>query len=176
MNRLMIALAAPAALLLLASAAQAQAPGRAVVLAGDIPVAHTPPGFWKTFPAPVLARCTEPLAPGAPDLRGVWTGDNGGKTHIERIQQCGDRVVIEGDGVTHDMRADGVLAHGVDDIAFGTARPIKVAAVFENNGLSLKPFGGPTRVTRVLKGDVLVFTYIDKVMLLHRIAALPPGT
>jgi len=170
----MIALVASLALVV-PNGALAQQPAKTVVLASDIPVAHTPTGFWKTFPAPVLARCTEPLAPGAPDLRGVWTGDNDGKTHIERIQQCGDRVVIEGDGVTHDMRADGVLAHGVDDIAFGTALPIKVAAVFENNGLSLKPFGGPTRVTRVLQGDVLVFTYVGKVILLHRIAALPPG-
>ena len=154
------------------SAALAQTPAKVVVLASDIPVARTPPGFWKTFPAPVLARCTEPLAP---DLRGVWTGDNDGKTHVERIQQCGDRVVIEGGGVTHDMRADGILAHGVDDIATGTARPIKVAAVFENNGLSLKPFGGPTRVTRVLQGDVLVFNYNGKIIPLRRIAALPPG-
>ena len=116
------------------SAALAQTPAKVVVLASDIPVARTPPGFWKTFPAPVLARCTEPLAPGAPDLRGVWTGDNDGKTHVERIQQCGDRVVIEGGGVTHDMRADGILAHGVDDIATGTARPIKVAIVPEVPG------------------------------------------
>ena len=157
------------------NAALAQTPAKIVVLASDIPVARTPPGFWKTFPAPVLARCTEPLAPGAPDLRGVWSGHSDGKTHIERIQQCGDRVVIESSGVTHDMRADGILAHGVDDIAAGTARPIKVAAVFENNGLSLKPFGGPTRVTRVLEGDVLVFNYNGKVTRLHRIAALPPG-
>jgi len=174
MKLVMIALVASLAFVV-PNGALAQTPAKTVVLASDIPVAHTPPGFWKTFPAPVLARCTEPLAPGAPDLRGVWTGDNNGKAHVERIQQCGDRVVIEGDGVTHDMRADGVLAHGVDDIAFGTARPIKVAAVFENSGLSLKPFGGPTRVTRVLQGDVLVFTYVGKVILLHRIAALPPG-
>jgi hypothetical protein len=156
--------------------ALAQQPARTVVRASDIPVAHTPPGFWKTFPAPVLARCSEPLAPGAPDLRGVWAGDAGGKTHIERIQQCGDRVVIESEGVTHDMRADGILAHGVDDIAAGSSLPIKVAAVFENNGLSLKPFGGPTRVTRVLQGDALVFTYVGKVIVLHRINELPPGS
>ncbi len=43
------------------------------VSADDIPVAHTPPrGYRDRFPAPVLATCTEPLAPGAPDLRGVW--------------------------------------------------------------------------------------------------------
>ncbi len=158
------------------TASLAQAPAKTAVLANDIPVAHTPAGYWKTFPAPVLARCTEPLVSGAPDMRGIWTGESNGKIHVERIQQCGDRVVIEGDGVTHDMRADGVLAHGVDDIAFGTPRPINVAAVFENNGLSLKPFGGPTRVTRVLKDDVLVFNYNGNVMLLHRIPTLPPGS
>lgn len=174
MKRLIVFAAAHAALFL-PTLSLAQPPARPVVLASDIPVAHTPAGFWKTFPPPVLARCTEPLAPGAPDLRGIWTGESEGKVHLERIQQCGNRIVIEGDGVTHDMRADGVLEHGVDDIAFATARPIKVAAVFENNGLSLKPFGGPTRVTRVLEGNVLVFNYNGKIMRLHRIPALPPG-
>lgn len=43
--------------------------------AGDIPVAHTPPGgFGATFPGPVLAGCSEPLVAGAPDLRGLWQG------------------------------------------------------------------------------------------------------
>ena len=175
MNRLMLGLVAPLAVVA-ATCAWAQTPAKEVVLADDIPVAHTPPGFWKVFPAPVLAKCTEPLAAGAPDLRGVWTGESEGKVHLERIQHCGNRVVIEGNGVTHDMRADGVLAHGVDDIAFGTSQPIKVAAVFENNGLSLKPFGGPVRVTRVLQGDQIVFNYNGKVMQLHRIPALPPGS
>ena len=161
MNRLMLGLVAPLAVVA-ATCAWAQTPAKEVVLADDIPVAHTPPGFWKVFPAP--------------DLRGVWTGESEGKVHLERIQQCGNRVVIEGNGVTHDMRADGVLAHGVDDIAFGTSQPIKVAAVFENNGLSLKPFGGPVRVTRVLQGDQIVFNYNGKVMQLHRIPALPPGS
>jgi hypothetical protein len=169
-------LALVAAAALLSPAGALAQPSKAMVRADDIPVAHTPPGFWKTFPAPVLARCTEPLAPGAPDLRGVWAGKSAdGQDHLERIQQCGDRVVIEAEGVTHDMRADGVLAHGVDDIAVRTSRPIKVAAVFENNGLSLKPNGGPVMVTRVLEGDTLVFTYVGKVYRLHRIPALPPG-
>jgi hypothetical protein len=156
--------------------AVAQTQAAPVVLASDIPVAHTPPGFWKTFPPPILARCTEPLAPGAPDLRGLWAGEHDGKPHIERIEQCGDRVIVESSGVTHDMRADGVLAHGVDDVAVNSGRPIKVAAVFENNGLSLKPFGGPTMVTRVIRGDVLIFTYGKAVIPLHRISALPPGS
>lgn len=173
MNRLMLALAATA--LVLPAAAPAQSAPAAVVLASDIPVAHTPPGFWTRFPPPILARCTEPLAPGAPDLRGVWVGEHEGKTHVERIEQCGDRVIVISGGVIHDMRADGVLAHGVDDIAAGSGMPIKVAAIFENNGLSLKPFGGPTRVTRVLKGDELTFDYNGRVMVLRRVPALPPG-
>src|SRR5262249_12100433 len=44
------------------------------VFADDIPVAHTPPGgYGDTFPPPILARCTEPLVAGAPDLRGTWS-------------------------------------------------------------------------------------------------------
>ena len=40
--------------------------------ADDIPVARTPPSGWTVMPAPILAGCTEPLVPGAPDLRGTW--------------------------------------------------------------------------------------------------------
>lgn len=170
----MIRLACVTALVMGGVAFAGASPGGNVT-ASDIPVAHTPPGFWKTFPAPVLARCTEPLAHGAPDLRGVWAGDVDGKTHIERIEQCGNRVVIASTGVTHDMRADDTLAHGVDDIAQGTGKPIKVAAVFIADGLALKPFGGPVMVTRVLMGDALIFTYLGKVIPLHRIPGLPAG-
>ncbi|HEV2309630.1 MAG TPA: hypothetical protein VGU73_03850, partial [Acidimicrobiia bacterium] len=39
----------------------------------DIPVAHTPLGGWSgALPALVLARCTDTLVDGAPDLRGTW--------------------------------------------------------------------------------------------------------
>ena len=45
----------------------------AVVLASDIPIAHTPPGgYGSEFPQPVLTTCTEPLVAEAPDLRGMW--------------------------------------------------------------------------------------------------------
>ncbi|HYL53720.1 MAG TPA: hypothetical protein VEZ15_17230, partial [Acidimicrobiia bacterium] len=41
--------------------------------AGDIPIAHTPPGgYGDEMPPPILAGCTEPLVVGAADLRGVW--------------------------------------------------------------------------------------------------------
>lgn len=137
-----------------------------MVRADDIPVAHTPAGFWRgEMPAPVLALCDEPLAAGATDIRGLWRAFavevNGQPVddtrHIERIEQCGNRVVITAGGVVHDMRADGTLKHGVNDIAARSGQPIAVAASFEDGKLVLRPFGGPVAVTRELDGDVLVW-------------------
>ena len=106
------------------SALAAPQNGRGVVLADDIPVAHTPAGYWKTMPPPVLADCTEPLVDGAIDMRGLWKvvestangqpSDNG-LGGLQRIEQCGNRVVVTAGGVVHDMRADGTLENGVND-------------------------------------------------------------
>lgn len=137
-----------------------------MVRADEIPVAHTPEGFWQgEMPPPVLGECTEPLTPGAPDMRGTWRAVvvevNGQPVddlrHVERIEQCGDRVVITASGIIHDMRADGTLAHGVNDVAARTGQPIRVAAAFEDGKLVLRPGGGPVAVTRELDGDELVW-------------------
>ena len=100
-----------------------------MVKADEIPVANTPPGGWRgDMPPPVLAGCTEPLHPDAPDLRGLWQvgrverdgqvlTDHRLNEHVERIEQCGDRVVVTSEGVIHDMRADGTLENGVNDVA-----------------------------------------------------------
>ncbi|MFQ5382024.1 MAG: hypothetical protein ACE5EF_10435 [Dehalococcoidia bacterium] len=130
------------------------------VLADDIPVAKTPDGGWKEFPSPVLAGCDEPLADGVPDLRGVWRAYQGPlKGHIERIEQAGNRVVITGGGVIHDMRADGTLEHGVNDAGAGGSA-ISVAARFERGRLNLYP--GDRRVavvTRYLDGEEMVWRW-----------------
>ena len=95
----------------------------------DIPVAYTPEGGWSTWPAPVLAGCTEPLPDGAPDLRGDLAGRRGVRRRarrslehpavgrVSRKEQAGDRVVITGSGIIHDMRCDGTLDNGVHDVA-----------------------------------------------------------
>src|SRR5207244_3819403 len=96
----------------------------------DIPVAHTPAGgYGEEMPPPILGECDEPLAPGVPDLRGTWRvvalewksgtepEPNPITSHVERIEQCGDRVCITSAGVIHDMRADGTAEHGVNDVA-----------------------------------------------------------
>ena len=140
--------------------------------AADIPFAHTPPGgYGDEMPPPVLAGCTEPLADGAPDMRGLWravsvvrkVGDGPDPDpvlkHVERIEQCGDRVCITSSGIIHDMRADGTVEHGVNDVS-PDGRPISVVCTFENGVHVLRPVGMPgIEVTRRLEGDELVWDY-----------------
>jgi hypothetical protein len=146
------------------------------ITADDIPVAHTPEGGWHgEMPSPVLAGCTEPLAPGAPDLRGLWKAilvESEGQVlaqhalsqHVERVEQCGNRVVITSQGVIHDMRADGTLDNGVDDVAAARLdQRIRAAAVFNEGRLDLHPFGiEPDRrplVTRQIVNGEMVWHY-----------------
>ncbi len=137
--------------------------------ADEIPVAHTPPGGWQgEMPPPILEGCTEPLADGVPDFRGTWqafevvtNGVAGLDTrHIERIEQAGNRVVITASGIIHDMRADGTLEHGVNDVTAGSFVPIQVAARFENGALVLRPNDAFVAVTRHLEGDVLAWNML----------------
>jgi hypothetical protein len=148
-------------------------PSAPLVTADDIPVAHTPGCGWVEFPPPILETCNEPLVPEAPDLRGLWEAYSGMVGHIERIEQCGNRVVITAAGVIHDMRADGTLENGVNDVLESTCQPIEVAAEFVDGQLQLRPFGGPVAVTRQLDGDELVLVYVGSTSRLKRICNLP---
>ena len=141
------------------------------VMADEIPVAKTPPGYWKTMPPPVLASCTEPLSPDAIDMRGLWkvveSAANGQPSDwqmglLQRIEQCGNRVVITSGGVTHDMRSDGTYENGVNDVgARGLGgRPISVAASFKDGVHILRPKGMPgLTVERELKDGELIWRY-----------------
>ena len=141
---------------------------KTTVMASDIPVAHTPPGgYGKTFPAPVLANCTEPLVAGAPDLRGIWKvlrAERSGKPapegdtiyqYVERIEQCGNRIVDMGGGTIADARADGTATNGVHDVSvFDFKTPIHVIASYENGVFVLRPVGMTgVEVTRRLDAD-----------------------
>ena len=151
-----------------------------MVKADEIPVAKTPPGGWRgDMPPPVLAGCTEPLHPDAPDLRGLWQAvrverdgqvltDHRLNDHVERVEQCGNRVVVTSvvtsEGVIHDMRADGTLENGVNDIAGpDLTQPIRVAAAFNEGRLDLHPFGvqagKPPLVTREIVDGMMVWHY-----------------
>ena len=152
--------------------------------ADDIPVAHTPPGgYGETMPPPVLARCTEPIVGGAPDLRGLWRAvsvtvggepapDHPARAHVERIEQCGDRVVISAGGVVHDMRCDGTEEHGVHDVAeFDKQTPITVVASYEDGVHVLRPVGLEIEVTRRREGPDIVWDYLGFSARLRRVDA-----
>lgn len=140
----------------------------------DIPVVRTPPGgYGAEMPPPVLADAADPLPAGAPDLRGTWVVDHvevdGGpapadhpvRQHRERIEQAGDRVVVTGGGVVHDMRADGVEDHGVHDVmAVDFVTPLVVTATYEEEALVLRPRDLPgVEVRRWRDGDRMVWRY-----------------
>jgi hypothetical protein len=166
--------------------------------ADEIPVAHTPPGgFGATFPPPVLAGCDEPLVTGAPDLRGLWraiAATRGGVpvgnddpilTYVERIEQCGDRIVDMGGGTIADARADGSEEHGVHDVsAFDFTTPITVVASYEDGVFVLRPPAIPGIVVtrRLDAAGHLIWTRPDQgglVVTLERIgdgAGTPPNT
>ena len=148
-------------------------PSAPLVTADDIPVAHTPGCGWDEFPPPILGTCTESLPPEAPDLRGRWEAYSGMVGHIERIEQCGNRGVSTAGGVIHDMRADGALENGVNDVSALNCQPIEVAAEFVDGQLQLRPFGGPVAVTRELDGDELVWVFAGSTSRLKRICNLP---
>ena len=142
------------------------------MLSADVPIAHTPPGgYGDVMPPPVLAECSDPLVPGAPDLHGTWVAievEIDGELvqshpvigHRQRVEQAGDRMVVTAGGVVHDMRCDGTLEHGVHDVAerdFTTE--ITVVATYEHGVHVLRPVGLPgIEVTRRLDGDHMIWT------------------
>jgi len=65
------------------------------LMASDIPRAYTPGCGYTQYPQPILRDCTDPLPEGAQDLRGLCQSVSPALTdHVERFEQCGDRVVI----------------------------------------------------------------------------------
>jgi hypothetical protein len=152
--------------------------------AREIPVAHTPPGgYGAVFPKPFLTGCLEPLAAGAPDLRGMWqvtevkvkgkyVAKHSAYSHFERVEQCGDRIIVTAGGVVHDMRCDGIAEHGVNDVAVKDFKTrITVVATYENGVHVLRPIMGfrmrlmalllgyKLVVTRQLEGADMIWTY-----------------
>ncbi len=140
-----------------------------MVLASDIPVAHTPEGGWKgEMPPPILENCTEPLAGDAFDMRGLWKAyavDVDGApvddiSHVERVEQGGNRVVITSGGIIHDMVCDGTLEHGVNDVSGFSGASLNVAATWEGGKHVLRPNNDMIAVTRELDGDVLIWSIV----------------
>ena len=126
--------------------------------AKDIPQAFTPGCGYTVFPKPILKDCTEPLPEGAQDIRGLWQSvDPKMPDHVERVEQCGDRVVVTAHGLIHDHSPD-MLSNDVSPRQIGPylfcLRTSQATAVWKDNQLNQKLFGGPTVVKRYLEDGV----------------------
>ncbi len=153
-------------------------------LAADIPKGNTPGCSYAHFPLPILAECTEPLPAGAEDIRGLWLGVEGRVGHVERIEQCGRRVVVTSSGIIHDYGPNSTLGENTNDtegsVAFSIGGqaycPRTSASMVWNEGvLDFHVFGwGPVVVRRYRDGEQLVWEYVDgSVTRMDRICTLP---
>ena len=129
-------------------------------LANDIPKAFTPGCGLTQIPMPILSNCTEPLAEGVIDMRGLWQGFSGREGHLERIEQCGNRVVITVEHVIHDFRLDGTLKNGARDIG-AACNNFNAAIHFDKEVMIFRLFNLFDTVTRRMEGDEMIFTFID---------------
>ena len=89
--------------------------------------------------------------------------------HVQRIEQCGDRLVVTADGIIHDMRCDGTVETACKDVAeFDKQTPITVVATYEDGTHMLRPVGIPVEVTRRLDGETLIWSYLTFTARLER--------
>lgn len=125
--------------------------------AADIPKGNTPGCSYTHFPLPILAECTEPLVEGADDIRGLWIEVGGG--HVERVEQCGRRVVITSSGIIHDYGPNSTLGENTNDteglaVGFRIGNrafcPRTSASMIWNNGV-LDFHAGGQEVSRAVK-------------------------
>jgi hypothetical protein len=130
--------------------------------ANDIPKAYTPGCRFSHTPMPILENCTEPLADGVVDMRGLWYGLSGRIGHLERIEQCGNRVVVTAYGTIHDFRVDGTLRNGARDIG-AFCNNFNTAIHFDDGVMVFRLFDLFDAVTRRMNGEEMIFTFIDGV-------------
>ena len=104
--------------------------------------------------------------------------------YVERIEQCGNRIVDMGGGTIADARADGTEANAVHDVsAFDYETPITAIASYEDGVFVLRPPTIPISITRRLDAEGhMVWHRPDlgnRLVTLERIGGpcdLPPGT
>lgn len=153
-------------------------------LAAEIPKGNTPGCGYSHFPLPILAECTEPLPEGADDIRGLWIGVKGRVGHVERVEQCGSRVVVTASGIIHDsgpnssggLTTNDTLGSVLFTIGGREYCPRTSASMVWNDGvLDFHAFGwGPRVVRRYLDGEQLIWEYVDgSVTRMNRICNLP---
>ncbi|MGI9326146.1 MAG: hypothetical protein ACR2PZ_13060 [Pseudomonadales bacterium] len=152
--------------------------------AAEIPKGNTPGCAYSHYPLPVLRECTEPLADGAGDIRGLWIGVTGKVGHVERVEQCGARTVVTASGIIHDSGPNSSGGFNSNDTEGGVLFtigdreycPRTSAGMFWNDEvLDFRVFGwGPVVVRRYMDGEQLVWEYADgSITRMDRLCRLP---
>ena len=153
-------------------------------MAVDIPKGNTPGCAYHHFPSPILSQCTEPLSESADDIRGLWRAASGKIGHVERVEQCGSRVVITAAGLIHDAGPNSSAGRTTDDTEGSVLFTIgdkeycnrtSADMVWNNKVLDFHVFGwGPVVVRRYREGEQLVWEYADgSITQMNRICYLP---
>lgn len=152
--------------------------------AAEIPKGNTPGCGYNHFPLPILAGCTEPLPEDADDLRGLWIGVEGKVGHVERIEQCGSRIVVTAAGIIHDYGPNSTGALNTNDTEGGVSFTLggkqycprtSSNMIWNNKVLDFHVFGwGPRVVRRYLQDAQLIWEYADgSTTRMNRICQLP---
>ena len=128
--------------------------------ADEIPKAYTPGCGYSQIPMPILTKCTEPLAKGVVDMRGLWQGISGRSGFLERIEQCGNRVVVTGHNLIHDFRLDGTLRNGARDVG-PACENFNSAILFKDEVMTFRLFNLFDTVSRRMDGEDMIFTFVD---------------
>jgi hypothetical protein len=153
-------------------------------LAADIPKGNTPGCAYDHFPLPVLAECTEALPEGAADIRGLWIAVTGKVGHVERLEQCGRRVVVTSSGIIHDGGPNSTAGENSNDTGGSVLFTLgdreycgrtSASMTWNNDILEFNVFGwGPIVVKRYMDGEQLVWEYADgSTTYMDRICTLP---
>ncbi|MEM7099091.1 MAG: hypothetical protein AAF541_12595 [Pseudomonadota bacterium] len=129
--------------------------------ADEIPKAYTPGCGFTQMPMPILQACREPLATGVPDLRGLWLAQSGLMGHLERVEQCGNRMVVTTAGIIHDFRMDGTLKNGARDIQSYCTNFASAIKVDEQGKVIFRLFNLFDTVSRHLEDENMIFTFVD---------------
>ena len=94
-------------------------------------------------------------------MRGLWHGVSGWVGHLERIEQCGNRVVVAAYGTIHDFRVDGTLKNGARDVG-AVCNNFNTAIHFDDEGVMVfRLFDLFDTVFREMRGKEMIFTFID---------------
>ena len=120
--------------------------------------AFTPGCGYTVFPRPILEGCTEFTK----ECSGHEAPDPRLPDHVERVEQCGDRVVVTAHGLIHDHSSD-TLSNDVAPRQIGPflfcLRTSQATAVWKDNQLHQKLFGGPTVVKRYIENGKYHWAY-----------------